>query len=152
MDYFCKNKTIATVRLGSKYASVIINLILTLATHSYSKTAKINEIFIGTPHFFLKLVKKLKSNKFSSFGGPPWLHTKANSCQLSHLHRLTGLYLMSIIHRKKFLDIFSRVSLSPEQSLKIVLFSSSSFSEKMHWDSFAQSCSRDSEIISLYIL
>ena len=30
----------------------------TSGTHLYSKTAKINEMFIGTPHFFLKLVQK----------------------------------------------------------------------------------------------
>ena len=52
-------KPIVTVRLGSKYATVIINLISTSATQLYSKIAKINEIFIVTPHFFLKLVQKL---------------------------------------------------------------------------------------------
>ena len=41
--------------MGSKYASVIINLILTLATQLYSKVTKIKEIFIATPHFYLKL-------------------------------------------------------------------------------------------------
>ena len=53
-DYFRKNPII-TLRLGSKYASVIINLILTSATQLYSKITKINEIFIATPHFYLKL-------------------------------------------------------------------------------------------------
>ena len=58
-DYFRKNPII-TLRLGSKYASVIINLILTSATQLYSKITKINEIFIVTPHFYLKLVQKLR--------------------------------------------------------------------------------------------
>ena len=43
---------IVTVRQGSEYSSVIINLMPTSATQLYSKTTKINEIFIGTPHFF----------------------------------------------------------------------------------------------------
>ena len=53
-DYFRKNPII-TLRLGSKYASVIINLILTSATQLHSKITKINEIFIVTSHFYLKL-------------------------------------------------------------------------------------------------
>ena len=56
-DYFRKNPII-TLRLGSKYASVIINLILTSASQLYSKITKINERFIVTPHFYLKLRKK----------------------------------------------------------------------------------------------
>ena len=63
-------KSPIAVQLGSKYASVIINLMSTSATQLYSKTTKINEIFIGNPHFFLKLVQKLRNNKSSSFGGP----------------------------------------------------------------------------------
>ena len=63
-------KSPITVRLGSKYVSVIINLIFTSTTQLYSKTTKINEIFIGNPQFFLKLVQKLRNNKSSSFGGP----------------------------------------------------------------------------------
>ena len=51
-------KTIVTVRLRSKYASVIINLTLTSATQLYGKITKINEIFTVTHHFFLKLVQK----------------------------------------------------------------------------------------------
>ena len=51
---------IITLRLGSKYASAIINLILTSATQLYSKITKINEIFIVTPHFYLKLVPKFR--------------------------------------------------------------------------------------------
>ena len=58
------------ILLGSKYASVIINLILTLAIQLYSKITKINEIFVVTPHFYLKLVQKLRKKKPSSFGGP----------------------------------------------------------------------------------
>ena len=57
MTIFAK-KPIITLRLGSKYASVIINLILTSATQLYSKITKINKIFIVTPHFYLKLRKK----------------------------------------------------------------------------------------------
>ena len=45
-------KPIVTVRLGSKYASVIINLIFTSATMLRSKTNKIIEIFIVTLHSF----------------------------------------------------------------------------------------------------
>ena len=59
-----------TVRLGSKYASVVINLISRSATELHSKTNKINKIFIGIYLFFFKLVQKLRNNKFSSFGGP----------------------------------------------------------------------------------
>ena len=44
-------KSPITVRLGSKYVSVIINLIFTSTTQLYSKTTKINEIFIGNPQF-----------------------------------------------------------------------------------------------------
>ena len=44
LTIFAKNP-IVTVRLGSKYASVIINLISTSATQLYSKTTKTNEIF-----------------------------------------------------------------------------------------------------------
>ena len=51
-------KTIVTVRLRSKYASVIINLILTSATQLYGKITKINEIFTVTHHFFQKLIQK----------------------------------------------------------------------------------------------
>ena len=57
INYFRK-KTIVTVRLRSKYASVIINLTLTSATQLYGKITKINEIFTVTHHFFLKLVQK----------------------------------------------------------------------------------------------
>ena len=70
LTIFEKKKTIVTVRLGSEYVSVIINLISTSNAQLYSKATKINEIFIGTPHFFLKLVQKLRNNKSSSFGGP----------------------------------------------------------------------------------
>ena len=51
---FAKNPTI-TIRMGFKYASVIFNLILTSSTQLYSKITKINEIFIVTPYFYLKL-------------------------------------------------------------------------------------------------
>ena len=69
MTIFAK-KPIVIVQLSSEYASVIINLISTSATQLYSKATKINEVFIGTPHFFLKLVhkEKLMSNE---------LHTQA---------------------------------------------------------------------------
>ena len=60
---FLQKKTIVTVRLGSKYASVTINLILTSATQLYSKTTKVNEMFIVTLHFFLILVQKLRNSK-----------------------------------------------------------------------------------------
>ena len=69
MTIFAK-RPIITVQLGSKYASVIINLISTSATQLYSKTTIINEIFTRTPHFFLKLVPKLRKTKSLSFGGP----------------------------------------------------------------------------------
>ena len=94
-----------TVRLGSKYASVVINLISRSATELHSKTTKINKIFIGIYLFFFKLVQKLRNNKSSSFGGPLWLHTKTNSCQTNHLHRLSCLYLMSLMHKKELLTI-----------------------------------------------
>ena len=67
---------IVNVRLGFKYASVIINLMSTSATQLYSKTTKINEIFIGVPHFILKLGQKLR-NKFhhgDNTNISPWFH------------------------------------------------------------------------------
>ena len=48
-------RPIVTVSLGSKYASVIINLISTSDTQLYSKITKTNEIFIGTSHFFSEI-------------------------------------------------------------------------------------------------
>ena len=74
-DHSCSISDVAkrsfvTVRLGSKYASVIINLKSTSATQLYSKTIKIKKAFIGTPHFFLNLVQKRRNNKPSSFQGP----------------------------------------------------------------------------------
>ena len=62
-----------TVRLGSEYASVIINLISTSSTQLYRKATKINEIFIGTPHFFLKLVQKDKFMSNESHTQAFWL-------------------------------------------------------------------------------
>ena len=59
MTIFAKDPII-TLRLGSKYTSVIINLTSTSATQLCSKITKINEIFIVTPHFCLKLVQKLR--------------------------------------------------------------------------------------------
>ena len=97
----------------------------------YSKTTKINEIFLRTPHFFLKLVQKLKKKKPSLYGGPLWLHTIANSCQLSHLHRFSGLLLMSLMYRKEFLGILSPATSSSEENLKNRCFSPSSYSKKM---------------------
>ena len=63
LTIFTKNP-IVTVPLGSEYACVTINLISTTTTKLHSKTTKINEIFIGTSHFFLKLVQKLKIKVF----------------------------------------------------------------------------------------
>ena len=113
-------KSPITVRLGSKYVSVIINLIFTSTTQLYSKTTKINEIFIGNPQFFLKLVQKLRNNKSSSFGGPLWIHTKTNSCQIHHLHRLSGLYPMSLMNIKEFVCILSPGKKDPEKSTAAV--------------------------------
>ena len=45
-------------------------MISTSAIQLFSKPTTTNEIFIETPHFFLKLVQKLRNNKSSSFGGP----------------------------------------------------------------------------------
>ena len=128
---------IVTVRMSSKYASVIINLILTSATQLYNKITKINEIFIVlvTPHFFLKLIQK----QSSSFEGPLWLHTKTNSCQLSHLNRLSGLHRMSLIHRKEFRGTLGPPTLSQEHFFfKKKFFFPSSYNKRMHW---GQCCS-----------
>ena len=111
---FVKNPII-TLRLGSKCASVIINLILASATQLYSKINKIKEIFIVNAHFYLKLVQKFRKKKSPPFGGPLWLHTKTNSCQLSHLNRLSGLHLMSLMYRKEFRGILSPETSSQEQ-------------------------------------
>ena len=78
-----------TCSTGSEHASVITNLISTLATQLYSKTTKINKIFVGTPHFSLKLIQK---DKFMS---------------KSHIHRPSGLYLMSLMHKTEFLSILN---------------------------------------------
>ena len=59
MTIFAKS-LIIILRLGSKYVSVIINLISTLATQLYSKITKINEIFLVITHFYLKLAQKLR--------------------------------------------------------------------------------------------
>ena len=64
LTIFVKNHII-TLWLGSKYASVIINLILTSATQLYSKITKIKKIFIVTPHFYLKLVQKIRKKNFT---------------------------------------------------------------------------------------
>ena len=69
LTIFVKNPII-TLRLGSKCASVIINLILASATQLYSKINKIKEIFIVTAHFYLKLVQKFREKKSPPFGGP----------------------------------------------------------------------------------
>ena len=74
-------KSIVTVRLCSEYPSVIINLISTLATQLYSKTTKINEIFIGAPHFFLKLVQKDKFMSNESHTQAFWLVTNVTNAQ-----------------------------------------------------------------------
>ena len=86
LTIFTKNP-IATVRLGSENASVIINLISTSATQLYSKTTKINEIFIRTLHFFLKLLQR---DKFMSNES----HTQA-------------FWRVPNVTRKKFLSILS---------------------------------------------
>ena len=122
MTTFAKSP-IVTVRLGCQYISVIFNLISTSATQLYSKTTKTNEIFIGSPHFFLKLVQKFKNEKSWPFPSPLSLQIKTNSCQMSHLHRLSSLYLMSLMHRKDFLCIFSPGHLIENyKSLHIVSF------------------------------
>ena len=61
---FAENPII-TIRMGFKYASVIFNLILTSSTQLYSKITKINEIFIVNPHFYLKLVQKLRKKSIN---------------------------------------------------------------------------------------
>ena len=103
--------------------SNILDLILTLATQLYSKITKINEISVVTPHFYLKLVQKLIKKKSSSFRVPRWLHTKTNSCHLSHLNKLSGLHLMSLMHKKEFRGIISPATSSQEQ-----FFSKNNFS------------------------
>ena len=109
------------VILGSKYASVIINMVPTLASQLYSKTTKISKIFKGTPHFSLKLVQKLRNDKSSSFEGPPWLHKKTNSRQMSRLHKLSGLYLMSLMHRKELISIISPSHVTQKLQVLIIV-------------------------------
>ena len=48
--------------------------------------------------------KGLEKTRFSLWEVLFWLHTMTNSGQMSHLHRFSGLYLMSLMHRKEFLS------------------------------------------------
>ena len=74
-------KPIVTVRLGSEYASVIINVISTSAGQLHSKTTNINEIFIGIPHFFLKFAPKDKFMANESHKQAFWLVANVTNAQ-----------------------------------------------------------------------
>ena len=111
--------------------SNILDLILILATQLYSKITKINEIFIVTPHFYLKLVQKLRKkififpsssltahkDKFMSFESPKqafWLAPNATNAQkrIPRYHQPCNLVPRAFFFKKQ-------------------LFSPSSYSENM---------------------
>ena len=107
-------KTIVTVRLRSKYASVIINLILTWATQLYGKITKINEMSTVTHHFFLKLVQKRIKKAFIFRGSSLTAH-KDKFMSIESPKQAFWLAPNALMHRKEFRGILSPVSSSQEQ-------------------------------------
>ena len=127
MTIFAKS-LIIILRLGSKYVSVIINLISTLATQLYSKITKINEIFLVITHFYLKLAQKLRKKVL--------------------IFRRSSL----TTHKDKFMSrgILSPATSSQEQFfLKKNFFHLQFIAKRSAGDDVAQLWSRDPEIIIL---
>ena len=113
---FLQKKTIVTVRLGSKYASVTINLILTSATQLYSKTTKVNEMFIVTLHFFLILVQKLRNSKSLIFRKSSFTAHKDKF--MSNESPTQAFWLVPNVTNAQFPGILRPETSSPEQFLK----------------------------------
>ena len=124
---------IVNVWLGSKYASVIINLMPTSATQLCSKTTKINEIFIGVPHFILKLGQKLR-NKFH------------------HGDNTNIIYLHGFIFRRSSLTAHKDKFMSNESRTKTFCLVPNVTNAQKIVSKYPQPWSCDSEIISPYIL